>query len=66
MHAQLDNRWDLHVKISEAPSTTFINVRPLFFFLFFLRDEQIFLYVRDKQGFFPVKIVFCLGRYDVI
>lgn len=52
MHAQLDNRWDLHVKISEAPSTTFINVRPLFFFLFFLRDEQIFLYVRDKQGFF--------------
>lgn len=42
MHTRLDNRWDLHVKISEAPSTTFINVRPLSFFLFFLRDGQNF------------------------
>lgn len=26
MHTQLENRRDLHVKISESPSTIFINV----------------------------------------
>lgn len=57
MHTQLDNRWDLHVKISESPSAIFISVRPLSFFSPFFKRVTEFLYVRDKQIF-----LFCQDR----
>lgn len=53
MYTQLDNRWDLHVKISECPSTIFINMRATSFFpVFFKEMNRIFVCKRSADFFF--------------